>query len=281
MSGFIPTCYACGVVGHIRGECPNRGHGGYGGAMQPAQPLLALPAPPSVPQQVQYSQPSKVNWYPRMGERVDKIETIIERLKKRAREQQENDEKAKKQREEKEARKIRRKEREELEEAMGERMEKCFKKMNNAFFGKKQGEEMSELDKLKKKVEELETAVATSKKSFEMGGDHELRGRNGDEGKTRVGETLRTPELRAMYQVTMKEMDVLKQKRAEAQAEVIRMKEKVDQQARVGMMAHTPVRNLRTRMEEAAEKQNDRSVRKSKQKASPGRVTSAAKEVHE
>ncbi|GBG86911.1 hypothetical protein CBR_g44367 [Chara braunii] len=199
MSGFVPTCYACGVAGHIRRECPNRAHRAYDGAVQQAQPLkqaqslLALQAPPSVAQPVQYAQATRNNWYPRLGERVEKIKTILDRLDGRDREQQENEEKAKKQREEEENRAIRRKEWEDLEEAMGTRMEQRFEKMNNTFFEKRQEEEKNELEKLKKKVEELEAALAKSKAAAQQSEENEPVKRYGEEGGRKEGEVLRTP----------------------------------------------------------------------------------------
>ncbi|GBG65442.1 hypothetical protein CBR_g51037 [Chara braunii] len=199
-SGFVPTCYGCGMVGHIRRECPNRPHVGgvnnYSGAMvnvQPAQPLLALPVPPSTRGQVQptqYQAPRSNNCHPRMGERVDKIEEIVGRLDTRDRWQQEKEEQKNRKREEEEGKATREKERKDLEEAIGAQMETRFKNMYEVYFGKKK-EEGSEIDKLKRQVEQLHAASTSQGKTVLWRGT-EGEQRQLEDSRRWEGDLLRT-----------------------------------------------------------------------------------------
>ncbi|GBG82240.1 hypothetical protein CBR_g34523 [Chara braunii] len=65
--------------------------------------------------------------------------------------------------------------------------------------------------------------------------------------------------------------------KAQAQADAIRMKEKVERLTATGNVFATPISILRTRMEQAAVG----SVAKGKQKVTPGRASTTAKEVND
>ncbi|GBG66422.1 hypothetical protein CBR_g61466 [Chara braunii] len=367
MSGFVPACYACGMTGHIRRECPNRAHGGegnnYSGAVanvQPAQPVLALPAPVGTRGQVQpmqYQAPRSNNYYPRMGERVEKIETIVGRLDSLDRQQQEKEEQVNKKREEEESKVTREKERKELEEAIGAQMEARFKNMYEVYFGKK--EEEGEIERLKRtrgtccqqryteiaeatigvndQVVRLRHEMNEFRREAELGRsglekrlellaleNEQLRQRTekanqemliwkgealqpgnkrgqvalqgittteGNQGRTRarivqehLGGTSSIRELedlRAKYQATLDKVDILKKMKVDALAEAIKQKERAERLASASKVAGTPVSNLRVRLEQAAEKQNEQGAKKSKCKATPGRVLNNEKEIND
>ncbi|GBG92943.1 hypothetical protein CBR_g57899 [Chara braunii] len=190
------------MAGHIGWECPNPPHGGgvnnYSGAVantQPVQPLLTLSAPPGVGGQVQptqYQASRSNNYYPRMGERVEKIETIVGRLDARDRQRQEREEQANRKREEEENREIREKECKELEETIGAQMEAKLKSMYEVYFGKRK-EEDGEIDKLKKQMEQQQ-AASTSQGKIVMQGetDREIARRQLEDLRRREGDLLRT-----------------------------------------------------------------------------------------